>query len=90
MYVTQMYSFFKYNIQSKSCCDKLEIWSFWTRPNKNGIMKLRKTIKGDIGYLKVNWTNTAQTSLYWTTGNNNDYINEYMYGKLKYIPLHFP
>ena len=53
-------------------------------------MKLRKTIKGDTGYLKVNWTNTAQTSLYWTTGNNNDYINEDMYGKLKYIPLHFP
>ena len=52
-------------------------------------MKLRKTIKGDIGYLKVNWTNTAQTSLYWTTGNNNDYINEDMYGKLKYIPLNF-
>ena len=53
-------------------------------------MKLRKTIKGDIGYLKVNWTNTAQTSLYWTTGNDNDYINEDMYGKLKYIPLQFP
>ena len=53
-------------------------------------MKLRKTIKGDIGYLKVNWTNTAQTSLYWTTGNNNYYINEDMYGKLKYIPLQLP
>ena len=52
-------------------------------------MKLKKTIKGDVGYLKVNWTNTAQTSLYWTTGNNGD-TKDNMYGKLKYIPLHFP
>ena len=52
-------------------------------------MKVKETIKGDIGYFKVNWTNSAQTSLYWTTGNNGD-IRANMDGKLKYIPLNFP
>ena len=46
-------------------------------------------MKGELGYLKVNWTNTAQTSLYWTTGNDDD-MRPNMDGLLEYIPLNFP
>ena len=83
---TYSHVFFFQFLQSKSCCDKLEIW---TRSDKNSTLKLKKTIKGELGYLKVNWTNTAQTSLYWTTGSDDD-MRPNMDGLLEYIPLNFP
>ena len=61
-------------------------------PRSYNNLYLNKTLKGDLGYVKLELTNTAQTSLYWSTGGKNTGGGKRLdiEGKLKYIPLNFP
>ena len=75
--------------QSEICCDKLELRG---NPDKYGNLYMNRTLKGDLGYVKLELANTARTSIYWSTGGKNTGGGKRLdiEGKLKYIPLNFP
>ena len=53
---------------------------------------MNRTLKGDLGYVKLELANTARTSIYWSTGGKNTGGGKRIdiEGKLKYIPFNFP
>ena len=88
VFISHLFQYLLFS-QSEICCDKLEIRG---NPDKYGNLYMNRTLKGDLGFVKLELANTARTSIYWTTGGKNTGGGKRLdiEGKLKYIPLNFP